>query len=492
MLLEGTNASFMDNKIKPLDNQAAGIYQKYEAMLTKEYIKDIKNNGNGSIAELLDKYRDSGSLVFILESLGHLPKGFDGGFLLNLLRHKSTAVRLWAVKTIGKLSDEKYLEVLKKTSSTDTDTNVRREAVSSIGRMRSEIAQSILAEILEDDDPKIVCQAIRGLLVFKGQGKVDEKLKPLLNHENEMVRTIIYKEYFAAVKDTNSQQHKDSYDYLKNVVVNADTIEVMKLLKDESIHLTFTSPPYYNARDYSIYPSYKAYLNFLADVFREVHRITKEGRFLIVNTSPIIIPRISRAHSSKRYPIPFDIHPYLMEMGWEFIDDIVWMKPEASVKNRIGGFQQHRKPLAYKPNTVTEYLMVYRKSTEKLLDWNIRQYDWETVRGSKVPEGYETTNVWKIDPCFDKVHSAVFPIELCKRVIQYYSYKDDLIFDPFGGSGTVGKTAKNLGRYFFLTEKDETYFNYMKSKKSQEIFDTFETKFYTLEEIRQRINESCH
>lgn len=134
-------------------------------------------------------------------------------------------------------------------------------------------------------------------------------------------------------------------------------------------------------------------------------------------------------------------------MGWEFIDDIVWMKPEASVKNHWW-FQQHRKPLGYKPNSITEYLMVYRKSTEKLLDWNIRQYDWQTVQESKVPEGYETTNVWKIDPCFDKVHSAVFPVELCKQVIQYYSYKGDLVFDPFGGSGTMGKTAKSLNRYF--------------------------------------------
>lgn len=76
-------------------------------------------------------------------------------------------------------------------------------------------------------------------------------------------------------------------------------------------------------------------------------------------------------------------------MGWEFIDDIVWEKPEYSVKNRIGGFQQHRKPLAYKPNSVTEYLMVYRKQTDKLIDWNIHQWNPESVdaiiaRGSDV------------------------------------------------------------------------------------------------------------
>jgi DNA modification methylase len=456
-------------------------------MLTKEIIKELKGKENGAIAHLVKEHKDSANLTFILENLGQLPKNFDGGFLTDLLGHKNSQVRFWSVKTIGKLGSEDYLPLLKQVALYDNETIVRRESVSSIGRIRSSKGQNILMEILQDNDPKIVCQAIRGLLVFKGDSIVDGSLKSLLNHQNEMVRTIIYKEYFANKVDKNAQPHTESYDYLKNIVVNTDTIEAMKLIKDDSIHLTFTSPPYYNARDYSIYPSYSSYLEFLANVFKEVHRITKEGRFLIVNTSPIIIPRVSRAHSSKRYPIPFDIHPYLIEMGWEFIDDIVWMKPEASVKNRIGGFQQHKKPLAYKPNTITEYLMVYRKSSEKLLDWNIRQYDWQSVQESKVPEGFETTNVWKIDPCFNKVHSAVFPVELCKRVIQYYSYKGDLVFDPFGGSGTMGKTANILGRYFLLTEKDETYFNYMKSKNIKELFFDFETKYLTLQEFKNTI-----
>ena len=456
-------------------------------MLTKEHIKEVKSNGNGGIGHLVKSYRDSGSISFILENLGHLPNDFDGSFLPDLLQHKSANVRLWTVKTIGKLSNEDYLKLLKKVIQNERDTTVRREAVSSIGRMRNPKAKKYLFEILGDSDPKVICQAIRGLLVFKGDKDVDEHLQTLINHQNEMVRTVIYKEFFATKKTPSNQLHTECFNYLKNVVVNGDTIETMKLLKDESVHLTFTSPPYYNARDYSIYPSYKHYLEFLAEVFKQVHRITKEGRFLILNTSPIIIPRVSRSHSSKRYPIPFDIHPFLVEMGWEFIDDIVWMKPEASVKNRIGGFQQHRKPLGYKPNSVTEYLMVYRKGTEKLLDWNIRQYDWTTVKESKVADKFETTNVWQIDPCFDKIHSAVFPVELCKRVIQYYSFKHDLVFDPFGGSGTVGKTAKILDRCFFLTEKDEKYFGYMQSKKSNGMFDDHPTKFLSLKDFHQTI-----
>ncbi|GAB4459177.1 MAG: hypothetical protein Fur0028_12920 [Bacteroidales bacterium] len=346
--------------------------------------------------------------------------------------------------------------------------------------------------MLDDADPKIVIQAIRGLLVFKNDTSIQDKLKVLIEHENEMIKTVIEKEFFQVeTVDKNKLPHPETYNFLKNIVVNGDVRDVLKFVPDESIHLTFTSPPYYNARDYSIYPSYQAYLEFLSEVFKETHRVTKEGRFLIVNTSPIIIPRISRAHSSKRFPIPFDLHADLVKNGWEFIDDIVWLKPEASVKNRIGGFQQHRKPLAYKPNATTEMLMVYRKETTKLLDWNMRQYSPEIIEKSKVPEGFETSNVWKIDPTFDKIHSAVFPKELCKRVIQYYSYVGDLVFDPFGGSGTLGRTAKSLDRLFFLSEKDPEYFEYMKSKAANtsiSMYNEIKTKFLTLNEFIETSN----
>jgi DNA modification methylase len=426
------------------------------------------------------------NLIATLEDLGYLPNGFQGGFLFNLLEHKNSKVRFLAAKNIAKLNQTKSLEPLWNAFQREKDTSTRREIVSAIGRLRREQNKPYLFEILQDDDPKVVCQAIRGLLVYEDDVLVERKLKPLLNHENETVRTVIYKEYFAEKTKRESElPHPDTYDYLKNVVVNADVREALLNVPNESVHLTFTSPPYYNARDYAIYPSYDAYLNFLAGVFKETHRITKEGRFLIVNTSPIIIPRVSRAHSSKRYPIPFDLHHHLVKMGWEFIDDIIWLKPEYSVKNRIGGFHQHRKPLGYKPNSITEYLMVYRKETTRLLDWNMRSYAQEIVEESKITGEYETNNVWRIDPKFDKVHSAVFPVELCKRVIQYYSYKNDLVFDPFGGSGTVGRTAKSLERHFFLTEKDKEYFDYMQSKatKNASLFAENHTRFLTLEEF---------
>ena len=228
-------------------------------------------------------------------------------------------------------------------------------------------------------------------------------------------------------------------------------------MPDDSVHLSFTSPPYYNARDYSTYPSYEHYLDFLVSVFREVHRVTKEGRFFVLNTSPVIVPRAGRQHESRRYAIPFDLHPRLTAIGWKFVDDIIWRKPAGAAKPRNSGFAVHRQPLTYKANAVTEYVMVYRKQSLRLIDWNLRQYERPIRDASRVSDGYETTNVWDIDPATDPVHSAVFPLELCERVVSYYSMVGDLVLDPFAGSGTLGVAAQHLNRYALLLELDEHY-----------------------------------
>ena len=217
-----------------------------------------------------------------------------------------------------------------------------------------------LKKLLKDSDPNVVLQSLRGLLFFKEKKPILNMLKKLKDHPNELVKKVIGVEF--PEKTKYLKDHSDVDESLKNHVINGDTLKIMKKIKKNSIHLTFTSPPYYNARDYSIYDSYESYLKFLTKVFKEVYRITKEGRFFVLNTSPIIIPRVGRKYSSKRYPIPYDIHHHLVKMGWEFIDDIIWVKPEPSAKNRVSGFNQHRKPLAYKPNCISESIMVYRKN----------------------------------------------------------------------------------------------------------------------------------
>ncbi|GHT21195.1 hypothetical protein FACS189419_01690 [Planctomycetales bacterium] len=276
----------------------------------KERITDIKQSRNGDFAKFVIRNRDTGSIVFALKNLGHLPDDFNAEFLYGLLKHENSEIRQLAAKNIGKLKENSDAKILLMVYQHEEDTAVRREIVSAIGRQRKTENKCILFDFLKDTDPKVVCQAIRALLVLGSDKEIEKGLKPLLNHPNEMVRTVIYKQFFAAPqRNKNGLPHTETYDFLKNTVVNADVLEALKAVPDESVHLTFTSPPYYNARDYSIYQSYQEYLGFLDRVFQATHRITKEGRFLIVNTSPIIIPRISRAHSSKRYGILFDLHP---------------------------------------------------------------------------------------------------------------------------------------------------------------------------------------
>ena len=353
--------------------------------------------------------------------------------------------------------------------------------------MRNKRAIPTLVKFLRDDDPNVVLQAMRALLVFRSHERVQECLLDLRDHPNEQIQYVLDMEFTSKPSISDYGMHHESPDYMKNVVVEGDTREVMKLLPDGCIHLTFTSPPYYNARDYSIYKSYQQYLDFLGEVFADVHRITKEGRFLLINTSPVIVSRFSRKHSSRRFPIPFDLHNVVSNLGWEFIDDIVWAKPEASVKNRNGGFQQHRKPLGYKPNMTTEYVMVYRKKSARLIDWNMKQYPYSQMQESRIEGEFETTNLWHIDPMSDKVHSAVFPDELCERVVKFYSYVGDLVYDPFAGSGTFGKSALKLGRNFFLTEQQTEYVQRMKDTIRPNLFSV--VRYHTLEQFKLTVEE---
>ena len=463
-------------------------------MLTKANIEQEKlKPGSSFFKGALAPTRDEATLLSLLDNLGKLPAGFNGELFLPLLMHTNPKIRTLAAKNVGKLKDEKFLTELSQFAAKENNTFARREAISAIGRMRSEKAIPILMHYLTDKDPKVILQSVRALLYFKEKSEIQTALDSLREHPNELIREHLVNE----IEDKKSRQqntrkdphHPTSPDALKNVIAHADVKEALKVIPDESIHLTFTSPPYYNARDYTIYQSYEAYLDFLTAIFKETHRITKEGRFFVINTSPVIVPRISRAHSSKRYAIPYDLHPRLTDIGWEFIDDIVWTKPDYAAKNRNGGFFQHRKPLGYKANSVTESVMVYRKKTDKLIDWNIRQYDDETVEASKVMGEYEKTNLWHINPATDKVHPAVFPAELAARIVQFYSFKGDLVFDPFGGSGTVGHVALTHERYFLLCEKEVEYVERAKQLLDVALFTDAKPRMLSLTELKSELAE---
>jgi DNA modification methylase len=254
--------------------------------------------------------------------------------------------------------------------------------------------------------------------------------------------------------------------FIPNKVMLGDAAQVISELPLNSVQLVFTSPPYFNAKpEYTEYLDYQEYLDSLRRVFLRCYEVMSEGRFLVVNTSPILVRRISRQTASRRLALPFDLHHVLTNIGFEFIDDIIWVKPEGAgwATGRGRRFAADRNPLQYKAVPVTEYVMVYRKQTDKLIDWNIRtHHDQELVKKSKIDGSYDVTNVWHITPAHHKEHPAVFPDELVEKVIRYYSFMGDLVLDPFAGSGTVGRIALKLGRRFFLVDNAPKYFQIMR------------------------------
>lgn len=273
-----------------------------------------------------------------------------------------------------------------------------------------------------------------------------------------------------APKSNLNRRKKEEYKLstLRNTVALGDSEEVLNEMPAESIDLIFTSPPYFNARpEYSDFVTYADYLLKIRKILQASHSVLKDGRFFVMNISPVLIRRIDRNHSSKRIAVPFDFHKLFIEEGYEFIDDIIWVKPEGAgwATGRGRRFAADRNPLQYKAVPVTEYVLVYRKKSDKLIDWYIKNYpDKKVLKKSKVKDGYEKTNIWRITPSHSKDHPAIFPLELAKKVIQYYSFKNDVILDPFGGIGTVAKAAIELDRKFVIIDINEMYINIIKSK----------------------------
>lgn len=261
------------------------------------------------------------------------------------------------------------------------------------------------------------------------------------------------------------KRKKSKFEYIVSEVENTIALgrseQVLKKLPAQSIDLVFTSPPYFNARrEYSEYDSYEDYLDFMREVIRQCARVLIDGKFFIINSSHVLVPRASRQESSSRIPVPFDLHQICIEEGFEFIDDIIWEKPEGAgwASGRGRRFSADRNPMQYKAVPVTEYVMVYRKKPAPLIDNFIRKHpNQELILNSKVQDGYEVTNVWKLSPARDKRHPAIFPVELAEKVIKYYSFKNDVVLDPFAGIATTAKAADKLDRRFYMIEANKEY-----------------------------------
>ena len=221
------------------------------------------------------------------------------------------------------------------------------------------------------------------------------------------------------------------------------TSEQMDELPDSSVHLMVTSPPYNASKDYDQDLSLDEYLNLLKNVWQETYRVLVPGGRACINT----------ANLGRKPYIP--LHKYLIEimidLGFLMRGEIIWDKgSSASQSTAWGSWQSASNPVL---RDVHEYILVFSKNTFKR-----EQGDKENTIGRD--EFLEwTKSVWTFPAVSAKKvgHPAPFPEELPRRLIQLYSYRGDVVLDPFAGSGTTCLVAALEERRFIGYEINEQY-----------------------------------
>ncbi len=268
---------------------------------------------------------------------------------------------------------------------------------------------------------------------------------------------------------------------LVNTILQGDAIERLKDIEDNTIQCVVTSPPYWGLRDYGkenqigLEETPEEYVNNIVNVFREVKRALKDDGTLWLNLGD------SYGEKKQLIGIPWRVAFALQADGWYLRQDIIWHKPNPmpeSVTDRCT--KSH------------EYIFLLTKSANYYYDANaIKEpaQDWGTRdrsnfrKGTKdkllIHHGLKNANfaelgrnkrsVWKINiKPYKDAHFATFPEELPTLCIKAGSKENDIVLDPFFGSGTTGYVAQRLYRKWLGIELNPEYIKMANKRFSQQ------------------------
>jgi DNA modification methylase len=238
-------------------------------------------------------------------------------------------------------------------------------------------------------------------------------------------------------------ENKVPEEFLDNII-NGDAEEVLKRLPDNCTHLMVTSPPYNVGKDYDRDLTLSEYLDFLERVMREVYRVLVWGGRVCFNV----------ANLGRRPYVP--LHSYLIErfqkIGFLMRGEIIWNKGGGVAGNSTawGSWKSAVNPTL---RDLHEYILVFSKGNFKRNTANKQS----TISSKEFTEF--TKSIWSFQPESAKRvgHPAPFPIELPYRCIQLYTFKGDVVLDPFAGIGTTCLAAIKTGRHFIGVDIDESY-----------------------------------
>lgn len=216
-------------------------------------------------------------------------------------------------------------------------------------------------------------------------------------------------------------------------------------------------------RGYCDYESYEAYLDKMFNIFRECKRVLAYGRYMIINCCDY-------KHEGVKYPIPADFTMMCNKaLGFEYVDNIIWVKPVGSSSSgagsRCGNFVKTGFPLYYYPNNRWEAILIFRKGGR--IDDYSKVYRPQFCYSNVEQFRKYLSDVWRFSTVVSSEdHPAKFPDILPRLIISFYSLpsKDEVVLDPFLGSGSTMKMARLLGRSSIGIELEEKYLPVIKRK----------------------------
>jgi site-specific DNA-methyltransferase (adenine-specific) len=233
-----------------------------------------------------------------------------------------------------------------------------------------------------------------------------------------------------------------------HTIINGDNRQ-MNELKDNSVHLIITSPPYWQLKDYGtenqigFNDDYETYINHLNLTWKECYRVLHDGCRLCIN----IGDQFARSVYYGRYkiiPIHTEIIKFCEILGLDFMGSIIWQK--TTTMNTSGGasimgsFPHPRNGIV---KLDFEYILLFKKqgnapkpTIEQKNNAVMTNEEWNTYFNGH----------WYFTGARQDKHLAMFPEELPHRLIKMFSFPNETVLDPFLGSGTTSLAAKNLGR----------------------------------------------
>lgn len=245
---------------------------------------------------------------------------------------------------------------------------------------------------------------------------------------------------FSSMDANVADQSENDPGRFANTVVCADSRSLGEI-PDSCVHLMVTSPPYNVGKDYDKDLKIDEYVDLLHGVFAETHRLLVDGGRACINI----------ANVGRKPYIPYHalVIQSMLDNGFNMRGEVIWEKGAgAGTSTAWGSWCSASNPTL---RDTHEYILVFSKGSYG------RGKGRSTITRDQFLE--YTKSVWRFGPeSARKVgHPAPFPVDLPKRCIQLYTFEEDVVFDPFCGSGSTGVAAIESGRRYLLVDNNEEY-----------------------------------